>query len=95
MAFNTTDSSNNAVVFERSGSTKTATVSPGNYTAATFPKALQNAMNDVSAMKDYVVSFDEVTRRLTITAGSTFTIPPFNRGTTAYRQLGLGNSSLQ
>ena len=93
LGFNTTDSSNYVVIFERSGSTKTATVSPGNYTAATFPQALQNAMNDMSAVKDYVVSFDEVTRRVTITASSTFTIHPFNRGTTAYKQLGLGKFS--
>jgi len=80
-------------VFERAGSTKTATVPKGNYTAATFPAALQSALNDVSAVKDYSVTFDEVTRRLTISAGSTFTIHPHNRGTTAYRQLGMNKYS--
>lgn len=90
LAFNTTDSSNNAVVFDRAGSTKIATIPKGNYTSATFPAALQTAMNDQSTVKDFVVTFDEVTRKLTISAGSAFTINGYSGGTTAYCQLGMG-----
>lgn len=89
LAYPTTDSSNNVVVFERSGSIKNATIPTGSYNAATFPTILQQAMNDVSAVKDYVVSYNETTRSLSITAGGSFTIHPFSRGTTAYRQLGM------
>lgn len=90
LAFNTTDTSNNTLVFERNGSVKSTSVPNGNYNAATFPAALQTALNNVSTVKDFTVTFDEVTRKLTIAAGSAFTIHPFSQGTTMYRQLGLG-----
>ncbi|KAJ3028974.1 hypothetical protein HDV00_009895 [Rhizophlyctis rosea] len=89
LAFNSTDSSNNTIVFERSGSVKSAQVPAGNYNAATYPPALQKAMNDASAVKDYTVTWDEVTRRLTISAGSSFTIRNFSGGTTMWKQLGM------
>ncbi|KAJ3024495.1 hypothetical protein HDV00_000911 [Rhizophlyctis rosea] len=89
LAFNTTDSSNNQIVFERNGSVKSATVPSASYTAATFPGALQTALNNVSTVKDFTVTFDENTRALTISAGSAFTIRPFAQGTSMYRQLGM------
>ena len=93
LAFNTTDSSNNTLVFERAGSVKSTSIPAGNYSAATFPTALQKALNDASTVKDFVVSWDELTRRLTVSAGSPFTIHPFGRGTTMYRQLGMSKYS--
>ena len=93
LAYNTTDASNNTIVFERNGSVKSTSIPRGNYTAATFPAALQTAMNNVSTVKDFTVTFDETTRRLTIAAGSPFTVHPFSQGTTMYRQLGLGKYS--
>lgn len=93
LAYNTTDSSNNVIVFERSGSTKRASVPPGSYNAATFPAALQAALNDVSTVKDFTVTFNEVTRALVIAASTPFTIQPFQGGTTAYRQIGMNKFS--
>lgn len=89
-AFPSTDASNNTIVFSRNGSTKTATIAPGNYNAASFPAALATAMNAVSSVKDFAVTFDDTANALTISAGSPFVIEPFSSGTTCYRQLGMG-----
>ena len=93
LAFNTTDSSNNSIVFSRAGNTKTATVTPGSYNAATMPGAIQTAMNNSSDVKDFVVTFNETSRKITIAAGSPFTIQNFAGGTTMYRQLGMNKYS--
>ena len=69
LAFNTTDSSNNTLVFERAGSVKSTSIPAGNYSAATFPTALQKALHDASTLKDFVMSWDKLTRRLTVSAG--------------------------
>lgn len=90
LAFTSTDASNNAVVFNRNGSTKTAVVPPGNYNSSTFPQTLQDALNNVSTVKDFSVSYDGTGNLLTITAGSSFTVENFQSGTTAYAQLGMG-----
>ena len=89
LAFDTTDSSNNKIVFERQGVTKTAVLPNGSYNASSFPTALAAALNAVSTVKDFVVSYDATTRRITTSAGTAFTIKPFSSGTTAYRQLGM------
>ncbi|KAJ3025684.1 hypothetical protein HDV00_012576 [Rhizophlyctis rosea] len=95
LSYNTTDSSNNSFTFERNGSVKTATLPPGNYTAATFPQALQDVLNAVSTVRDFAVSFDTTSRKMTINAGSAFTVRPFSGGTTLYRQLGMGKFQTQ
>lgn len=89
LAFESTDSSNNVVVFSRGGFTKRAVIPPGSYTSGTFPTALQNSLNEVADVKDFAVSYDQNTRKLTITAGSMFIIENFLGGTTAYSQLGM------
>jgi hypothetical protein len=88
-AYQSTDISNNQVVFFRAGNTRTATIPPGNYTSVTFPTALQTALNEASDIGDFLVSYDHTTRRLTITADSAFRIGSFLDGTTAYSQLGM------
>ncbi|KAJ3024103.1 hypothetical protein HDV00_001009 [Rhizophlyctis rosea] len=55
---------------------------------STFPQALSAALNAVSTVKDFGVTFDDTKRTMTITAGGQFTIRPFPE-TTAYRQLGM------
>lgn len=89
LAFETTDSTNNVVTFMRDGQTLRAVLPAANYTSATFPQALQDAMNAVVSVKDFAVSYSQDTKRLTIGSGSTFTVLPFSQGTTAYGQLGM------
>lgn len=89
LAYESTDSSNNVVVFSRGGFTKHATIPSASHNSATFPSALQDALNAVADTKDFVVTYDQNTRRLTLSAGSSFTIHNFSGGTTAYSQLGM------
>ena len=88
LAFNSTDASNNRVVFERDGTKYEAILPPGSYNALTFSQALTAALNTVTAIKDFGVTFDDTKHIMTITAGGNFTIRPFPE-TTAYRQLGM------
>jgi hypothetical protein len=89
LSYSTTDSSNNQLVFERSGSVKTATVPHGNHNAVTFVAALKKALNDAADVKNFDVTYNELTRSLTISADTTFTIHPFSQGSTMYRQIGM------
>ena len=66
VAFYTTDRSNSSIVLARAGNTKTATVTPGSYNAATKPGAIQTAMNNSSNVKYFVVTFNETSRKITI-----------------------------
>lgn len=95
LAYKSTDSSNNVVTFTRNGATKQAVVPPGNYNSTTFPTALQDAMNSVSAVADWTVTYDADANTLTITSGSDpFTISNFQGGTTMYSQIGMTKYSL-
>jgi hypothetical protein len=91
LAFQSTDSSNNRIAFTRSGAGKAVSIPAGNYNAASFPPALQAAMNSVSNTQDFTVSYDSTANRLTINSPSApVTILPFSQGTTLYTQLGMG-----
>lgn len=92
LAYLTTDASNNKVVIERDGTLKTVTIPPASYNATTFPVALETALNAVST-NNFTVTYSELGRNLTIAGENPFTIHPFQRGTTAYRQLGMGKFS--
>lgn len=87
LTYNTTDAQSNKIAYSRSGSTKTATVPVGSYNSATFPSALEDALNASSDVKDFAVSFDNLTRKLTITASQPFSIR--GDGTTMNAALGL------
>lgn len=89
LAYMSTDASNNTLTFTRSGSTKQAVVPAGNYNSTTFPSALEQAINSVSAVADYTVTYDSDANTLTIAAGSPFTINNYQGGTTMYAQIGM------
>jgi hypothetical protein len=94
LSFNTTDASNNRIAFQQNGDTRMATIAAANYNGSSFPPALTAAMNQVSPVKDFSVSYDEVSRRLVITSGTEFTVLPFQQGTSMYRQLGMQKYSV-
>lgn len=93
LTWNTTDSSNNSIVYSRNGSTKTAVLPPSSYNSVSLPSALQKALNDSSDQKDFSVTYESQTRKLTIsTTGQAFQIRPASEGTTAYPLLGMSLS---
>lgn len=91
MSFYTTNTSNNVIVFQEGATTKTATLPVGNYTIDTITTALAAAMNSVSS--GYSVTYNILTRNLTITNAAAFSIKSFANGSTAWRALGLGRIS--
>ena len=89
LSFNTTNDSNNQIVIEREGSRKTASIPSGNYNSVTFVAALKKSFNDVADVKNFDVLYDELTRKVTIKADTSFTVLPFSKGTTMYRAIGM------
>ena len=66
------NSTNNTLLFDRGG-VKTATVTPGNYTAAELAAELQSKMLAADS-NAYVVTIDSITRHFTIAGTAGFTI---------------------
>jgi hypothetical protein len=82
------DRGNNSVVFyEDTGVKRVATIPSGSYNHATFPPALASAMEQVGDQA-YHVTFDNVTKRLTVASDAAFKIASGTSGTTAYKLLG-------
>ena len=88
LSYNTTDSSNNALRYDRDGNKTTVRIPKGNYNASSFPAALQTALNNGSD-NNWSVTYNEVDRSVTISGTNPFTIQPYEQGTTMYRMLGL------
>jgi hypothetical protein len=86
MSFYTTNSNNNIIVFQEGATVKSCTLPPGNYTIDTITNAIANAMNSVSS--GYSCNFNLLTRNLTITNATAFSIRSFTNGSTAWRTIG-------
>ena len=66
---------NDTICFYENSTQKTATISPGQYTATTLATAVQSALNTASASYNtYAVTYSSTTTKLTITAGNNFQI---------------------
>lgn len=79
------DSNNTIVITEENGRTYTATLPPGNYSSANFAPAVQTAILDSGALQNYNVSFNNLTKKITIVSSKTFSV---SSSSTASRLLG-------
>ncbi|KAJ3175209.1 hypothetical protein HDU85_001981 [Gaertneriomyces sp. JEL0708] len=89
------DARNNAIAFSLNGESavRTAKITPGNYNAINITDALASAMTAVSGGVAFTVTYDDITRRLTISAPTAFKVLPGNRGTTAFNILGISKTA--
>ena len=75
-------STNNSFVFTEGAGNLTATITPGNYTAAQLVTELKTQLDAAGALT-YTVSYSSSTGKLTISAGSNFTIESTDASFTA------------
>ena len=87
ISYYSTSAANNVIVLQEGATQKIATLPIGNHNAQSFPDALAASLNAVSS--GYAVTYNILTRNLTITSPTAFSIKAGNSGTTAYRSLGL------
>lgn len=66
-------SENNLIDFDEGSTELTATLSPGTYTATEFASEIKRALDAAGALT-YTVTFSRTTRKITISAGSNFTL---------------------
>lgn len=90
LSWSTTHYGNNTIAFVLNGTTYKARIKEGNHNVSTMPDAIKNALT-TAAPNGWNVTFDTITRRLTITGTTAFTLLPFDsgNGSTAYRTIGL------
>ena len=80
------NSTNNQIVItEENGRSYTATLPGGNYNSANFAPVVQTALLNSGALQNYAVSFDNVTKKITIQSSKTFSVSNL---TTASKLLG-------
>src|SRR5688500_17300352 len=87
LSFYATSAANNTILLQEGGTTKLATLPVGNHSIQSFPDAVAASLNSVSS--GYSCTYNMLTRNLTITSGTAFSIKSGANGTTAYRSLGL------
>lgn len=82
-------SENNDILFNEGAGTLTATISPGTYSVAEIETELKTKL-DAAGTLTYTVSFDEPTKKLTISATGAFTLQ-FSQPASPYKELGWNN----
>lgn len=90
------DSTNNAIDFDEGSGEIQATVSVGSYTITEFAAEIETALNAVGG-QTYTVSLNRNTRKITISAGSNFSLlisSGSRSGSTAYTLAGFTGADL-
>lgn len=82
--------SNNTIYFRENATNKTATVTPGFYTADTLATTLASILTTASGgFNTYTVTYSAITGKLTFSAGSNFQFMAGTNPTFPYRELGI------
>ncbi|KAI9099226.1 hypothetical protein DFS34DRAFT_693672 [Phlyctochytrium arcticum] len=81
------ETNNKLVLYEDNGSKRTASIPNGYYNSVNIVPTLKTAMENVGD-QGYDITFDNVTKKLTITSDAPFKIGNSQSGTTAWRVLG-------
>lgn len=83
-----TGTNNNQVSITIGANTYLVTIPPGNYNVSNFPAVLSTALTSAIA-NGWNVTYNDVSKALTITGTTAFTVNNFTQGTSSYKQLGL------
>lgn len=95
MSFDPINSANNMISWREGDQIYNATVAAGRYDIEDFPGALQTAMDDSSSPSTFRVTFDLLTRKISIQGSTPFQILSGMNGTSLWRVLGISRTISQ